>query len=102
MVDTLFLHLPRRIVALVTLLSFALLIQVVIRILVQRNLDAMEVKPGIDHDGKPIVRMGLKKIIRFLGYYSIISEDGEQYCICKTKKHRPHLATWLNLMEIEF
>ena len=102
MVDTIFLHLPRRIVALVTLLSFALLIQVVIRILVQRNLDAMEVKPGIDHDGKPIARMGLKKIIRFLGYYSIISEDGEQYCICKTKKHRPYLTTWLNLLEIEF
>jgi len=102
MIDSLFLHLPRRIVALITLLSFALLIQVIIRILVQRNLDAMEVKPGIDHDGKPIARIGLKKIIRFLGYYTIISEDGEKYCICKTKKHRHHLITWLNLLEIKF
>ena len=102
MVDTLFLHLPRRIVALITLLSFALLIQVIIRILVQRNLDAMEEKPGIDHDGKPIERIGLKKIIRFLGYYTIFSENGEHYCKCKTKIHQQHFATWLNLLEIDF
>ena len=66
MVDTIFLHLPRRIVALITLLSFALLIQVIIRILIQRNLEAMEKKPGIDHNGKPIERIGLKKIMRLI------------------------------------
>ena len=103
MVDTLFLKLPRRIVALITLLSFALLVQVIIRILVQRNLDAMEEKPGIDHDGKPIERIGLKKIIRFLGYYTIVSDEGgKRYYHCKTKKHRPHFDTWLKLLEIEF
>jgi transposase len=101
MVDTLFLKLPKRIVALITLLSFALLVQVVIRILVQRNLDAMEEKPGIDHKGKPIERIGLKKIVRFLGYYTVVSEEGEQYYICKTRVHRPHLKTWLKLLEID-
>lgn len=101
MVDTLFLKTPKRIVALITLLSFALLIQVIIRVLVQRNLDAMEEKPGIDHNGKPLARIGLKKIMRFLGYYTVISEDGEQECICKTKVHRPHLKTWLHLLEVD-
>ena len=101
MVDTLFLKTPRRIVALITLLSFALLIQVIIRVLVQRNLDAMEEKPGIDHGGKPMARIGLKKIVRFLGYYTVISEDGVQKCTCKTKVHRKQLKTWLNLLEIE-
>jgi len=101
MVDTLFLKLPKRIVALITLLSFALLIQVVIRILVQRNLDAMVEKPGIDHGGKPIARIGLKKIVRFLGYYTVVSEDGIQRYTCKTKIHRPHLKTWLKLLEID-
>jgi len=101
MVDTLFLKTPRRIVALITLLSFALLIQVIIRVLVQRNLDAMDEKPGIDHNGKPLARIGLKKIIRFLGYYTVISENGERKCICKTKVHRPHLKTWLHLLEVD-
>jgi len=101
MVDTLFLKTPKRIVALITLLSFALLIQVIIRVLVQRNLDAMDEKPGIDHNGKPLARIGLKKIIRFLGYYTVISEEGEQECICKTKVHRPHLKTWLHLLEVD-
>ncbi len=101
MVDTLFLKTPRRIVALITLLSFALLIQVVIRVLVQRNLDLMEEKPGIDHDGKPLARIGLKKIMRFLGYYKIISKDGVQNCRCMTKVHRSQLKTWLQLLEIE-
>jgi len=101
MVDTLFLKTPKRIVALITLLSFALLIQVIIRVLVQRNLDAMDEKPGIDHNGKPLARIGLKKIIRFLGYYTVISEGGEQECICKTKVHRPHLKTWLHLLEVD-
>jgi len=101
MVDTLFLKTPKRIVALITLLSFALLIQVIIRVLVQRNLDAMDEKPGIDHNGKPLARIGLKKILRFLGYYTVISEDGEQECICKTKVHRPHLKTWLHLLEVD-
>jgi len=32
----------------------------------------MEEKPGIDHGGKPLARIGLKKIMRFLGYYKII------------------------------
>ena len=81
MVDTLFLKTPKRIVALITLLSFALLIQVIIRVLVQRNLDAMDEKPGIDHNGKPLARIGLKKIIRFLGYYTVISEGSGQECI---------------------
>ena len=101
MVDTLFLKTPKRIVALITLLSFALLIQVIIRVLVQRNLDAMDEKPGIDHNGKPLARIGLKKIMRFLGYYTVISEEGEQECICKTKVHRPHLKTWLHLLEVD-
>ncbi len=101
MVDTLFLKTPKRIVALITLLSFALLIQVIIRVLVQRNLDAMDEKPGIDHNGKPLARIGLKKILRFLGYYTVISEDGEQECICKTKVHRQHLKTWLHLLEVD-
>jgi len=101
MVDTLFLKTPRRIVALITLLSFALLIQVIIRVLVQRNLDAMEEKPGIDHNGKPLARIGLKKIVRFLGYYTVISEDGDQKCICKTKVHRPQLKNWLHMLEID-
>lgn len=101
MVDTLFLKTPKRIVALITLLSFALLIQVIIRVLVQRNLDAMEEKPGIDHNGKPLARIGLKKIMRFLGYYTVISENGELECICKTKVHRQHLKTWLHLLEID-
>lgn len=101
MVDSLFLKTPKRIVALITLLSFALLIQVIIRVLVQRNLDAMDEKPGIDHNGKPLARIGLKKIIRFLGYYTVISEEGEQECICKTKVHRPHLKTWLHLLEVD-
>lgn len=101
MVDTLFLKTPKRIVALITLLSFALLIQVIIRVLVQRNLDVMDEKPGIDHNGKPLARIGLKKIMRFLGYYTVISEDGEQECICKTKVHRPHLKTWLHLLEVD-
>jgi transposase len=101
MVDTLFLKTPKRIVALITLLSFALLIQVIIRVLVQRNLDAMEEKPGIDHNGKPLARIGLEKIVRFLGYYTVISEEGDQKCICKTKVHRLQLKTWLNMLEID-
>ncbi|MCP1716378.1 transposase [Methanocalculus alkaliphilus] len=101
MVDTLFLKTPKRIVALITLLSFALLIQVIIRVLVQRNLDAMDEKPGIDHNGKPLARIGLKKIMRFLGYYTVVSKDGEQECICKTKVHRQHLKTWLHLLEVD-
>jgi transposase len=36
-----------------------------------------------------MARIGLKKIVGFLGYYTVISEDGEQECICKTKIHRP-------------
>ncbi len=78
MVDTLFLKRTARIVALVTLLAFSLLIQVVIRVLVRRNLDVMPTLPGFDHCCKPLVRPKLKKILRFIGYHCIITNDGER------------------------
>ncbi|NLA38710.1 MAG: IS1634 family transposase, partial [Methanomicrobiales archaeon] len=69
-VDTIYLKKPERITALVTLLAVSLLIQVVIRVLVRRNLDVMPEPPGLDHGCKPLIRPGLKKILRFIGYHS--------------------------------
>lgn len=100
MVDSIFLKKPRRIVALVTLLAFALLIQVVIRVLVRRNLDAMETPPGLDHGCKPLVRPGLKKILRFIGYHFIITQNGERKFWCISYDHEKNLAIWLQLLEI--
>ena len=101
MVDTLFLKLPRRITALVTILSFALLVQVIICVLFRSNLDTMEEKPGLDYNGKTLERVGLKKIMHFLGYYTVISRpDGIDY-ECRTDVHEPHIVTWLKLLEID-
>ena len=101
LVDTLFLKLPHRIVALVTILSFALLIQIIIRILVKRNLDSMEEMPNLDYGGKKLKSIGLKKIMIFLGYYTIISKGKKYDYDCLTDVHKPHLITWLHLLEID-
>lgn len=101
LVDTLFLKLPHRIVALVTILSFGLLIQVIIRILVKRNLDSMEEMPNLDYGGKKLKSIGLKKIMVFLGYYTIISKGNKIDYDCLTDVHKPHIVTWLKLLEID-
>ncbi|MBA7482231.1 IS1634 family transposase ISTth3 [subsurface metagenome] len=101
MVDTLYLKKPTRIAALVTLLAFSLLIQVVIRVLVRRNLDVMETPPDLDHGCKPLVRPGLKKILRFLGYHFIITSGGERRFWCIAKDHEKNLTIWLRLLEFE-
>lgn len=99
MVDTLYLKKPERIAALVTLLAFSLLIQVVIRVLVRRNLDVMEKPPCLDHGCKPLVRPGLKKILRFLGYHSVITMGGERWFWCISPDHEKDLEVWLRLLE---
>jgi len=101
MVDTIFLQKPARIVALVTLLAFSLLIQVVIRVLVRRNLDAMPTPPGLDHGCKPLVRPGLKKILRLIGYHCIITNDGERRFWCISPDHENNLIIWLRLVEFD-
>ncbi len=101
MVDTIFLKKPARIVALVTLLAFALLIQVVMRVLVRRNLDAMATPPGLDHGCKPLVRPGLKKILRFIGYHFIITNGGDRRFWCISPDHEKNLVIWLRLLEFE-
>jgi len=95
MVDTLSLKKPKRIAALVTLLAFSLLIQVVIRVLVRRNLDAMATPPGLDHGCKPLVRPGLKKILRFLGHHFIITSGGDRRFWCISPDHQKNLVIWL-------
>ena len=92
---------PYQIAALVTLLAFALLIQVVIRVLVRRNLDAMATPPGLDHGCKSLVLPGLKKILRTLGYHFIITTGGERRVWCISPDHEMNLETWLRLLEFE-
>lgn len=101
MVDTLYLKKPERITALVTLLAVSLLIQVVIRVLVRRNLDALPEPPGLDHGCKPLIRPGLKKILRFIGYYSIVTIAGERWFRCISPDHEKNLGIWLKLLEFE-
>lgn len=101
MVDTLYLKKPERITALVTLLAVSLLIQVVIRVLVRRNLDALPEPPGLDHGCKPLIRPGLKKILRFIGYYSIVTIAGERWFRCISRDHEKNLGIWLKLLEFE-
>ncbi len=101
MVDTLYLKKPERITALVTLLAVSLLIQVVIRVLVRRNLDALSEPPGLDHGCKPLIRPGLKKILRFIGYYSIVTIAGERWFRCISPDHEKNLGIWLRLLEFE-
>ena len=101
MVDTLYLEKPGRIAALGTLLSATLLIQMVIRVLVRRNLDALPEPPGLDHGCKPLIRPGLKKILRFIGYYSIITTGGERRFWCISSSHEKNLEIWLRLLELD-
>lgn len=101
MVDTIYLKKSERIAALVTLLAFSLLIQVVIRVLVRRNLDALQTPPGLDHGCKPLIRPGFKKIFRFLDYYSVITIGGERRFRCISPDHEKNLVTWLRLLEFE-
>jgi transposase len=101
MVDTLYLKKPERITALVTLLAVSLLIQVVIRVLVRRNLDALPEPPGLDHGCKPLIRPGLKKILRFIEYYSIVTIAGERWFRCISPDHEKNLGIWLKLLEFE-
>lgn len=101
MVDTIFLKKAERVVALMTLLAFSLLVQVVIRVLVRRNLDVMESPPGLDHGCKPLVRPGLKKILRFIGYHHIITSDGERRFWCISPDHEKNLGIWLRLLEFD-
>jgi len=91
MVDTLFLKKPKRIAALVTLLTYSLLI----RVLVRRNLDAMTTPPGLGHGCKPLVWSGLKKILRFLGYHFIITSGGDRRFWCISPDHDKNLVIWL-------
>ena len=99
MVDTLYLKKPERIAALVTLLAVTLLIQAVIRVLVRRNLDALPEPPGLDHGCKPLIRPGLKKILRFISYHSIITAGGERWPWCISLNHEKNLEIWLRLLE---
>ena len=101
MADTIYLKKPERIAALVTLLAFSLLIQVVIRVLVRRNLDVLSTPPGLDHGCKPLIRPGFKKIFRFLGYYSVITIGGERRFRCISPDHEKNLVTWLRLLEFD-
>ena len=101
MVDTLYLEKPGRIAAFGTLLSATLLIQMVIRVLVRRNLDALPEPPGLDHGCKPLIRPGLKKILRFIGYYSIITTGGERRFWCISSSHEKNLEIWLRLLELD-
>lgn len=101
MVDTIYLKKAERIVALMTLLAFSLLVQVVIRVLVRRNLDIMETPPGLDHGCKPLVKPGLKKILRFIGYHYVITRDGEHRFWCISPDHEKNLEIWLRLLEFD-
>jgi hypothetical protein len=101
MADTLYLKKPERIAALVTLLAFSLPIQVVIRVLVQRNLDAMENPPCLDRGCKPLVRPGLKKILWFIGYHSVITKGGERWFWCISPDHEKDLEVWPRLLEFD-
>ncbi len=99
MVDTVYLKKPERVAALVTLLAVALLIQAVIRVLVRRNLDALPEPPGLDHGCKPLIRPGLKKILRFIGYHSLITTGDERRFWCISPDHEKNLGIWLRLLE---
>ena len=101
MADTIYLKKPERITALMTLLAVSLLIQAVIRVLVRRNLDAMAEPPGLDHGCKPLIRPGLKKILRFIGYHSIVTVGNKRLFWCTTPDHRKNLVTWLRLLEFD-
>ena len=98
-VDTVYLKKPERVAALVTLLAVALLIQAVIRVLVRRNLDALPEPPGLDHGCKPLIRPGLKKILRFIGYHSLITIGDERRFWCISPDHEKNLGIWLRLLE---
>ncbi|HQC34662.1 MAG TPA: transposase, partial [Methanoculleus sp.] len=98
-VDTVYLKKPERVAALVTLLAVALLIQAVIRVLVRRNLDALPEPPGLDHGCKPLIRPGLKKILRFIGYHSLITTGDERRFWCISPDHEKNLGIWLRLLE---
>lgn len=101
MADMIYLKKPERIAALVTLLALSLLIQVVIRVLVRRNLDVLSTPPGLDHGCKPLIRPGFKKIFRFLGYFSGITIGGERRFRCISPDHEKNLVTWLRLLEFD-
>ena len=100
-VDTLYLKKPERITALVTLLAVSHLIQVVIQVLVRRNLDPLTEQPGLDHGCKPLIRPGVKKILRCIGYYSIVTIAGERWFRCISPDHEKNLGIWLKLLEFD-
>ena len=69
--------------------------------LVRQNLDAMAEPPGLDHGCKPLIRPGLKKILRFIGYYSIVTVGNKWLFWCTTPDHKKSLVTWLRLLEFD-
>jgi hypothetical protein len=50
---------------------------------------------------KPLIRPGLKKILRFIEYYSIVTIAGERWFRCISPDHEKNLGIWLKLLEFD-
>jgi len=84
----------------VTLLAVSLLILVMTGVGgVRQNLDAMPEPLGLDHDCKPLIRLGLKKNLRFVGSHATVSFGGEQLFWCSSPDHEKNPVSWLKFLE---
>jgi transposase len=79
---TTYLHKPERIEALFTLLTISLLIQVILKLLVRRNLKKLDFVPNLDNHRKPLVNPSSKKIIDMI----------RNYCVKTSGKNRSFVA----------
>ena len=101
MTQTYFLHKPERIEALLTLLSIALLLQIILKLLVHKNLQELNFIPNLDNHRKPLLNPSSKKIIDMMRNYGVITSGKKKKLVIKNNMFADGLLIWSFLAELE-
>ncbi|MCK4269196.1 MAG: transposase, partial [Methanogenium sp.] len=91
---TTYLHKPERIEALLTLLSISLLLQIVTKLVVRRNLEKLDFVPNLDNHRKPLINPSCKKIIDMIRNYCVITSGKHRELVVKNSMFADGLAIW--------
>lgn len=98
-VEPAYLEKPGRSDAFVILFAYTHLIQMLIRVLVRRNLDAMPEPPDLDPVARSSARPGLMRISQILDSYTIITHAGKRSFRETSPKYEENLPIWLTLLD---
>jgi transposase len=99
--STIFLELPERIEALMTLLHFSVLMHGVLQVISREKLQNLFEPPRMGPENRPLIRPKSNTILNLLEIFDVITDDGKYQIQSKQNKHKDKLNLILYLVDFD-